>query len=238
MNKKTILFILLLSSYATSNATIVSSTSFTHTSPGDLINMNATLAPGYGVPSDWHIYKKDLGDDAAKIYTQKSGENDLFILHKSSADVDAPITFRYTWSSGDPISSGTNVQDLGFGGYGNFAFDAKNLAPDEHGLIRLYISTGSKAETFSFESFGGTSEGSIEVGANEQGYIDIVYTNIQGYANFVRINASETDANAKIGFYAFAIAQPIPEPIAMGIITFVGLFVLTTKRIFNRISFA
>jgi len=232
--KKIVLFISALTAFTTVQAAIVTSKTFTHTSPGDLIDMDAALAPGYGVPSDWQIYKKDAGNDDAKVSTQKSGKDDLSILHNSQLDSDAPITFRYSWSSGDPIVSGTNVVDLGFGGYGNFTFDAKNLVSGETGLIRLYISTGSKAETFAIESYGGTSEGSVDVGANEQGYIDIVYTNTQTYANIVRIKASESDANAKIGVYAFAIAAPVPEPVVMGFIGIVGLFVIVVGRIFRR----
>jgi len=238
MRIKHIIHALVLSSFITARATIVTSATFTHISPNDLIDMDATLAPGYGVPSDWQIYKKDIGNNEAKVYTQKLGKDDLVILHNSLSDIDAPLTFRYTWFLGDPVASGTNVHDLGFGGWGSFIFDRKHMDVGDAGLIRLYISTGSKAETFSFTSHGNISEGSIDIGANEQGSIDIVYTNSTAInGNYLRITTS-ADLDSKLGVYAFATAgvasEVVPEPVVMGFIGIVGMFVLVVGRIFRR----
>ena len=232
--KKITLFILALTAFTTVQAAIVTSATFTHMDLGHLIDMDAALAPGYSAPTDWQIYEQDAGIDDAKVYTQKSGKDDLFILHKSSSDIEAHLTFQYTWSSGDPIVSGTSVEDLGFEGYGNFAFDAKNIAAGDAGLVRLYISTGSNAETFTLTSQNGESEGTVNVSANNQGYIDVVYTNTTAIGSYIRIAVGESNANAKIGVYAFAIAAPVPEPVVMGFIGIVGLFVIVVGRIFRR----
>ena len=231
--KKIVLFISALTAFTTVQAAIVTSATFTQITSQELeINMDSNLIQGMR-PTDWQIFHQTGGNGNDKVYTQKANVDLLEMSHYTTESTPS-TAYRFTWTGGDPHSSYTNKTELGYAGFGNLEVKAKSIAKDSSGIFRLYLDT-SRDETFTIETGWGEDKITLDVLANSYGYIDVAYTNTSYNNQYITIKAAGV-AESLIGVYATAIA--VPEPVAMGIIAFIGFFVLATKRIFNRTSLA
>ena len=227
--KKIVLFISALTAFTTVQAAIVTSATFTQQTHLDLgIDMDSNLIQGMR-PTDWQIFHQTGGNGNDKVYTQKANI-DLLEMSNYTTESLPNTSYRFTWADGDPHSSDINKTGLGYAGYGNATFKAKSIAKDSTGIFRLYLDT-SREETFNIKTGWGEDDINLIVPINSYGYIDIVYSNSSYNNQFITITATGV-ATAPIGFYASAIA--VPEPVVMGFIGIVGMFVLVVGRIFRR----
>ena len=226
--KKIVLFISALTAFTTVQAAIVTSATFTQQTDSDLeIDMDSNLIQGMR-PVDWQIFYQTGGNGNDKVYTQKAN-GDLLEMSQYTTEYTPKTSYRFTWTDGDPIASGTN-ETVGYAGYGNLEVKAKSIAKDSSGIFRLYLDT-SREETFTIKTGWGEDDISLVVPINSYGYIDVAYTNTSYNNQYITISAAGVAASP-IGVYATAIA--VPEPVVMGFIGIVGMFVIVVGRIFRR----
>jgi len=227
--KKIVLFISALTAFTTVQAAIVTSATFTQQTHLDLeIDMDSNLIQGMR-PTDWQIFHQTGGNGNDKVYTQKANVDMLSMSHETTESPPS-TSYRFTWTDGDPHSSDINKTGLGYAGYGPVNFYAATLAVGSSGVFRLYLDT-SREETFTITTIWAGDNIDLIVPINSYGYIDVAYSNNSGNTETITIAGTGVNT-APIGFYATAIA--VPEPVVMGFIGIVGLFVIVVGRIFRR----